>query len=258
VRGDTARLEQIFVNLLSNAVDAVRSVAPPRRVTLEGWESEGRVHVAVIDNGPGIPHEVAGRLFQPFVTTKGNRGTGLGLYISRQLAREFNGDLQLRSSPGEGARLVAWFPAAPRGAQVTDDAPPAPAAERALERLTILVVEDEESIRRPLTRYLTRLGATVVDAADGLQALDRLRLVDVDVIVLDLRMPRLDGVGFFTLLRGERPALAERVLFLSGDPQQLTAARAGALPAGRILAKPVDLPVLATSIRRLVGRRTPA
>jgi len=260
-RGAAARLEQIFVNLLSNSVDAVRGVAPPRRVTLDGWAHEGRVHVAVTDNGPGIDRQVAGRIFQPFVTTKGTRGTGLGLYVSRELARETGGDLQLRSTPGEGARFVVWFPAAPPrpggAAEDTEDVV-APPAARALAGLTILVVDDEEAIRRPLTRYLGRLGATVVQAADGLAALAQLRLIAVDAIVLDLRMPRMDGIEFYAAIRKERPPLADRVLFLSGDPQQLNGARAGTLPAGRVLAKPVDLPVLAASIRRLVGRRSPA
>ncbi|MFI5038157.1 MAG: ATP-binding protein, partial [Solirubrobacterales bacterium] len=254
-----ARLEQIFVNLLSNAVDAVRGAATPRRVTVEGWEHEGRVHVAVTDNGPGIDREVAGRIFQPFVTTKGARGTGLGLYVSRQLAREVDGDLQLRSTPGEGARFVVWFPAAPRrGAALVPEDGPALAATRALAGLTILVVDDEASIRRPLTKYLARLGATAVEAPDGLAALAQLRLLAVDAIVLDIRMPRMDGVELYAELRRDRPALAERVLFLSGDPQQMHEARAGTLPAARVLAKPVDLQVLTTSIRRLVGRRSPA
>jgi len=261
VCGDAARLEQIFVNLLSNAVDAVRRVAPPRRVTLEGWEHEGRVEVAVVDNGRGVDRDVAGRVFQPFVTTKGARGTGLGLYVSRQLAREIGGDLELRSAPDEGARFVAWFPAvtSPNGCAAPQaEETEAPVAAGALAGLTILVVDDEESIRRPLKRYLARLGATVVDAADGLAALAQLRLFTVDAIVLDLRMPRMDGIEFYAAIRKERPALADRVLFLSGDPQQLDAARAGTLPVGRVLAKPVDLQVLASAIRRLVGRRTPA
>ena len=259
VRGDAARLEQIFVNLLSNAVDAVRSVSPPRRVGLEAWEHEGRVHIAVLDNGPGVDREVAGRIFQPFVTTKGARGTGLGLYVSRQLAREAGGDLQLRSAPGEGARFVVSFPAAPRpGAVAVPEDRPAPATTLALAGLTILVVDDEESIRRPLTKYLARLGATAVEAADGLAALAQLRLLEVDAIVLDIRMPRMDGLEFYAEILRDRPALAERVLFLSGDPEQMHEARAGTLPAARVLAKPVDLQVLAASIRRLVGRRSPA
>ncbi len=260
VRGDAARLEQIFVNLLSNAIDAVRLVQPPRRVTLEGWEREGRVYVSVSDNGLGVDREVAARVFQPFLTTKGARGTGLGLYASRHLAREIGGDLELRSAPSEGARLVAWFPAAPRRAarEPEERSGTAAAATGALRGLTVLVVDDEKSIRRPLGRYLARLGATVVGASDGLEALTHLGRIAVDAVVLDLRMPRMDGVEFYAVIRKERPALADRILFLTGDPQQLAEARAGALPAARVLAKPVDLAVLAASIRRVVGRRSPA
>jgi signal transduction histidine kinase/ActR/RegA family two-component response regulator len=256
VRGDAARLEQIFVNLLANAIDAVHGVRGPRRVTLEGWLREGRVHVAVADNGPGLGRDVAARLFQPFVTTKGVRGTGLGLYVSRQLAREVGGDLEVRSLPGEGARFVVWFPAAPVPAAPAES-PAGAVAPDALAGLTVLVVDDEEAIRRPLTKYLTRLGATVVDAADGLGALTQLGLFAVDAIVLDLRMPRMDGVEFYATVRRERPALTERILFLSGDPQQLEGARAAHIPARRVLAKPVDLRTLADGIRRVVGRRTP-
>jgi CheY-like chemotaxis protein len=176
--------------------------------------------------------------------------------MSRQLAREADGDLQLRSTPGEGARFVVWFPAAPRrGAALV---PADGQASAGLAGLTILVVDDEESIRRPLTKYLARLGATAVGASDGLDALARLRLLAVDAIVLDIRMPRMDGIEFYAAIRSERPSLAARVLFLSGDPQQMHEARAKTLPAARVLAKPVDLQVLAASIRRLAGRRSPA
>ncbi len=262
VRGDAARLEQIFVNLLSNAVDVVRGVTPPRRITLEGWEHEGRVHVSVADNGPGIDRGVVARLFQPFVTTKGTRGTGLGLYVSRQLAREAGGDLELRSTPGEGARFVVWFPGGPArhaaAPAANGEEPEVAGGAGALAGLTVLVVDDEEAIRRPLGRYLARRGATVINAADGLEALTQLGLFAVDAIVLDIRMPRMDGVEFYGVVRKERPMLADRILFLSGDPQQLAGARAGLLPESRVLAKPVDLHVLAAGIRRVVGRRSPA
>jgi signal transduction histidine kinase len=261
VRADAPRLEQLFVNLLSNAIDAVRAVAPPRRITIEAWEHRGRVNVTVSDNGHGVDRDVAARIFQPFITTKGIRGTGLGLYVSRQLAREVGGDLERRSAPGEGARFVAWFPAATpeQGGRVAPPIAEVPAevnASGALAGLTVLVVDDEEAIRRPLGKYLARLGANVIDAADGIEGLTQLGLFAVDAIVLDLRMPRMDGVEFYAAIRAERPALASRIVFLSGDPEQLTAAHAGALPAGGVLAKPVDLKVLTERIRRVVGRRS--
>ncbi|PYO69563.1 MAG: hypothetical protein DMD69_02340 [Gemmatimonadetes bacterium] len=123
VQGDAIKLEQVIVNLLSNAIDALRGSTPPRQLAVDTWFEDGRVSVAVTDNGRGVSADVVGRLFRPFATTKGRRGTGLGLYISRQVAREAGGDLVLDSSrgPGAGARFVLSLP-------VAAPIPPEPAA----------------------------------------------------------------------------------------------------------------------------------
>src|SRR5206468_7556468 len=112
VQGDAIKLEQVVVNLLSNAIDALRGVTPPRRLSVDTWVQDGSVSVAVGDNGKGVAPEIAQRLFRPFATTKGRRGTGLGLYISRQIAREAGGDLALTAPPGFGARFVLSLPVA--------------------------------------------------------------------------------------------------------------------------------------------------
>ncbi len=256
VRGAATHLEQILLHLLSNAIDAVCRVPSPRRVVLEAWEHEGRVYLAVTDNGAGIAPEMAPRLFQPFATSKGERGAGLGLYVSREMARGMGGDVERRSAPGEGARFVAWFPGVPLAAV---EAPPAvatrapDAGRRPLADLAILLVDDEEPVRRPIVRYLSRLGATVIEAGDGLTAYAQLKRVAVDVIVLDLRMPGMNGAAFHEKLRAERPELGERVLFLSGDPEQL-ARQGAALPAGRVLMKPVELADLFAAVARVAGR----
>src|SRR5205809_673056 len=103
VQGDAIKLEQVIVNLLSNAIDALRGIKPPRQLGVDTWFEDGRVSVAVTDNGRGVSPDVLARLFRPFATTKGRRGTGLGLYISRQVAREAGGDLILDSTRGLGA-----------------------------------------------------------------------------------------------------------------------------------------------------------
>jgi signal transduction histidine kinase len=252
VVGDANRLEQVVVNLLSNAIDALRSVKPPRRLTVDSLVVERRVCVSVTDNGPGVAPEIAERLFRPFATTKGRRGTGLGLYISRQLVREAEGDLELEPQSQRGARFVVSLPAAgiasvamPEPAAVPSPSLPAATATprpATLAGVRVLLVDDEELIRRPMSRFLTKRGAEVQDAGDGQAALERLRAgFDPQVILADLRMPRMDGGEFYERLQEEMPALAGRVLFLSGDITQLAGRGLAEVPRDRVLVKPVEL-----------------
>jgi len=258
VQGDVIKLEQVVVNLLSNAIDALRAVTPPRNLTVDTWVQDAQVSVAVGDNGSGVAPEIAPRLFRPFATTKGRRGTGLGLYISRQIAREAGGDLALTSPPGFGARFVLSLPAAPALAADAAPSPDSPspvaasvqAAVASLAGLRVLIVEDEEAVRRPMARYLTRRGAEVEEAADGVEGLARLRAQPANVILADLRMPRMGGVELYAQLEEERPELAARVLFLSGDVSQLAAPGNTPVPRERVLVKPVELAELE---RRIVA-----
>jgi len=262
VVGDANRLEQVIVNLLSNALDALRSVKPPRRLIVDSFidDTGGRVCVTVSDNGPGVAPEIAQRLFRPFASTKGIRGTGLGLYISRQLVREAEGELDLVKRPEPGARFLVWLPTARQGvptapAAAPQAAPPrvSPAPGKSLEGIRILLVDDEELIRRPMGRFLGKRGAEIKEAGDGLAALERLKDgYEPHVILADLRMPRMDGAEFYQRLLQERPALAERVLFLSGDITHLAGRGLAEVPRDRVLVKPVELAELERRITALV------
>jgi len=263
VEGDAIKLEQVVVNLLSNAIDALRGVKPPRQLTVDTWVEDARVSVSVADNGKGVSPEISSRLFRPFATTKGRRGTGLGLYISRQIAREAGGDLVLAPSPSGGARFVlslpvasgavgtAPLPAPPDVAQPTADAGRTRAAP-SLAGVQVLIVEDEEPVRRPMLRYLVRKGAQVEEASDGAEALTLLRKRPVDVILADLRMPRMGGMELYAQLEEERPELAARVLFLSGDVSQLAEPGNAPVPRERVLVKPLELAELERRILEFV------
>jgi two-component system NtrC family sensor kinase len=263
--GDAARLEQVLVNLLTNAIDAMRAVPPPRRLCVESWAEAGRVHVAVADTGPGIPIGIADRVFLPFVTTKGAAGTGLGLYISRQIMREARGDLELASSSGRGARFVAWLPVAPAADGVAPAVRPiAPrvtpvpmSAAPTLAGLRIALVDDEAAVRRPVARFLERRGAEVIEAANGHEGLTRIGPARVDVVIADLRMPVMGGAEFFGRLRQERPELDSRVIFLSGDLRQLEGDGAPQVPPERMLVKPVDLREIERAVLAVAGRAGP-
>jgi len=237
-------------------------VKPARRLVVDSFVDGGRVCVAVTDNGPGVAPEIADRLFRPFATTKGRRGTGLGLYISRQLIREAAGDLGLDSASlsARGARFLLWLPAAPTVAPAGPELPiatgPPPAVGAPLAGIRVLLVDDEEMIRRPMARFLAKRGAEVTEAGDGVQALERLAGFEPHVILADLRMPRMDGAELYARLQAERPELAERVLFLSGDITQLAGRGLAPVARERVLVKPVELAQLERRIQEFIREST--
>jgi signal transduction histidine kinase len=263
VVGDANRLEQVIVNLLSNALDALRSVKPPRRLIVDSFTDDtgSRVCVTVTDNGPGVAPAIVPRLFRPFASTKGVRGTGLGLYISRQLVREAEGELDLVQQSGPGARFLVWLPSAREpmatAPAATPQPPPQPpAAPGTLAGVRVLLVDDEELVRRPMARFLGKRGAEIKEAGDGLMALTLLQAgFNPDVILADLRMPKMDGAEFYQHLQQERPALAERVLFLSGDITHLAGRGLAEVPRDRVLVKPVELAQLEQRIVAFVREK---
>jgi signal transduction histidine kinase/CheY-like chemotaxis protein len=258
--GDPMRIEQVFVNLTSNALDALRDAPAPRRLQLRTWRAEDGVYAAVTDNGPGVAREVRTRLFAPFVSSKGSSGTGLGLYISRQIVRGVGGDIEYQpAAEGGSVFVVRLAPAAAPAAPVPQPRPAAPAAPAprpaGLAGLTVLIVEDEEAIRRVLTRFLERRNASVTAAANGIEALECLKTLAPDLILMDLRMPVMSGAALYDVLRRERPELVDSTLVLSGDVSQLDElGGVGALPPDRIVAKPIALSDLETRIMGVVGR----
>ena len=265
VVGDANRLEQVIINLLSNALDALRSVKPPRHLNVDSFidDTGSRVCVTVSDNGPGVGPEIAPRLFRPFASTKGIRGTGLGLYISRQLVREAEGELDLvkHAEPGGGAKFMVWLPttrpAVPTAPAAAPQAPSVPTAPpKSLAGVRVLLVDDEELIRRPMSRFLSKRGAEIREAGDGQAALERLQEgFDPHVILADLRMPRMDGAEFYERLQQERPALAERLLFLSGDITHLASRGLAEVPRDRVFVKPVELAELERRIAAFVQEK---
>ncbi len=263
VVGDANRLEQVIVNLLSNALDALRSVKPPRCLNVDSFidDTGSRVCVTVTDNGPGVAPEISQRLFRPFASTKGVRGTGLGLYISRQLVREAEGELDLVKQDAPGARFLVWLPSArpavPAAPAATPQATPAAAApSKSLAGVRVLLVDDEELIRRPMARFLSKRGAEIREAGDGRAALELLQTgFEPHVILADLRMPRMDGAEFYERLQQERPALAERLIFLSGDITHLASRGLAEVPRDRVLVKPVELVELERRITAFVQEK---
>ncbi len=227
VRADAGAVEQILVNLVTNARDAMPQGGvlrlDMRQVGLDEdyrathpWARPGRyVCISVSDTGTGMDEETRERVFEPFFTTKPvGIGTGLGLAMVYGLVKQHGGMVDVHSEVGEGTTVKLYFPLVDRDtAAVSHDEM---AGELRGGTETILVVEDEKSIRRATRRILEKFGYNVLLAADGQEALELCgeHGDEIDLIMSDVVMPRLGGVELYEALseQGDPP----RMLFISG------------------------------------------
>ncbi len=220
VHADNGQLKQVVINLALNAIQAMEHSPAPQLEIEVGHEAE-QAFIAVRDSGTGIAPEIIGRIFDPFFTTKGpDRGSGLGLSICFSIMRQHGGDLTVESEPGQGARFKALLPAAlaiPAVAPVKTETAPVIAGPELPGRKRVLVVEDEDVVRRLMQEMLRTCFAVSVDTAQhGREALGLAEANDYDLIISDIRMPEMNGPDFYLRLKQVRPALARRFFFITG------------------------------------------
>jgi len=218
VLADPHQLQQVFLNLLTNAEHALADVDRKRRIVVETRPADGSVRIAISDNGPGISADNLGRIFLPFFTTKSlGKGTGLGLAICYGIVEDHGGTITAESRPGDGASFVIGLPAAEPvvGASVTPES--ADVAEVPQIHGRLLVIDDEEAISDLVRDLLEPQGWTVEVARDGSEAMGVLESRSFDVLLVDMRMPGMDGRTFYEALRKTRPDMAGRIVFATGD-----------------------------------------
>ncbi|MGH7267547.1 MAG: hybrid sensor histidine kinase/response regulator [Candidatus Rokuibacteriota bacterium] len=214
---DPHQIHQVIVNLVTNAHHALRTTGRPRRVVITtrlDAERTGAL-LEVQDNGPGVTPEIQSRMFEPFFTTKPpGQGTGLGLSLCQGIVEGHGGAITCESEPGRGAVFRVRLPITARPPSPPDVAP----APRAEDRgKTMLVVDDEPDVAAVLADMLAEEGHQVETATSGAVALARLAERRYDLVWTDLKMPGLDGAGFFRAAQTRDPDLARRFVFLTGD-----------------------------------------
>ena len=199
--GDSSELREVVLNLIFNAVDAM-----PQGGTIEiGTSQEGSsARFWVADNGAGMSQEVIARIFEPFYSTKGERGTGLGLSASHGIIENHGGDINVTSEPGKGTRFDVILPLHETGAAATVAAPKAPAE---IKSARVLVVEDEEKVRLLLNDAFRSEGHDVTEATTGAEALKRLDAGEFDLMICDLGLPELSGLHVARWVKEFRPDL---------------------------------------------------
>lgn len=246
VRADRGQLDQVLMNLVVNAADAMPDSGILRVGT--GRSDDGSPWVSVSDTGCGIPEAIRDRVFEPFFTTKpAGKGTGIGLAVVRGIVDQHGGAIVLKSGVGRGTTVRITLPAVDTAA-VPADGPPS--GDKPLPRgrgERVLIVEDEQGAREGLAEILTSLGYTVFAAASGEDAQALPAEPPFDLLLTDLMLPGMAGPELAVEMVGRWPRL--RVILMSGYTEDEIVKRRIAAELVRFLQKPFDMVRLAREVR---------
>jgi signal transduction histidine kinase/ActR/RegA family two-component response regulator len=267
--GDRAQIQQVLLNLVTNARDAIPSGGTIKltteNVTLDQEFARKNpevtpgeyVRLTVSDDGAGMSEELRRRIFEPFFTTKGRAGTGLGLAVSYGIVKQLNGHISVQSAPGRGTQFDVYWPRSSAkllgGPELLQ--PSSDALSRALH---VLLVEDDELVRTTALRMLEGLGHRVICAENGAEALRLAREVGepLDLLLTDVVMPWMNGRELAARLIETRPELA--VVYMSGYTQNVVLQKGVVEPGVILLKKPFSPTELAAALgrARALARRT--
>lgn len=242
VFADPHHLKQVLLNLIVNAEQAMLATNGRGTLVARTWHDAEKelVVLEINDDGPGVPEEVQGKIFDPFFTTKGvGQGTGLGLTVAYAIVQEHGGRIRVASAPGHGASFFVEFPAS--GSVIRQVTPPIPKETPNGRGARVLVIEDEPALAATVSEALTDAGFQVDQAGDGHDALNRIQESVYDLLVCDLKMPRMDGPTLYRTITETEPALARRMVFVTGDVAGTEAERFLEESGCQWLAKPFRL-----------------
>jgi len=216
---DPSQLEQVLVNLLSNAMEAMMGSSEARVLTITTRDNGSAISIAISDTGRGIAEKNMDRIFEPFFTTKPfGKAVGLGLSVSNSIVEEHGGRILVESQEGHGAKFTVELPILPCA---VEEHAPTKAPERAAippdGGRRLLVVDDEAGIIEVLTEIFVAEGYTVDAALGGMDGMKRLFAEPHDVVILDLNMPDLDGRSFYEKVHATKREMAKRIVFVTGD-----------------------------------------
>jgi two-component system cell cycle sensor histidine kinase/response regulator CckA len=266
VRADRVQLEQVLMNLVMNARDAMPGggVITIDTVAVDGAEAVAVVHepvspgtyarLRVNDTGVGMDAATQEHIFEPFFTTKGvGKGTGLGLATVYGVIQQLGGHIAVSSEKGKGTTFTLYFPEAP-AASVIPSQPRPKSAPLAAHREIVLVVDDQQGVRQLVSRILTRHGYTVLEAGDVTEALALAEQHPgpIDLIVSDVVMPTMSGPELVARLRTIRPV---KVLYMSGYTGEDLSNRADFDETTIVLEKPFTASVLLQTVRGVLDDR---
>ncbi|HVH68750.1 MAG TPA: ATP-binding protein [Gemmatimonadales bacterium] len=252
VAGDPQELQQVLLNAVVNARQAIEGSHHPGRITVAARSSDNHVLVTVEDSGPGVPPEILDRVFEPFFSTKAEQGTGLGLAISFGLVRAMGGRMWMQNVEGGGAQLSFELPVDAGTADATASSA-TPPAER---HLSVLVVEDEDAVRRAMALLAKRLGHDVTTVGRFDEAATQLADpgAGYDALLVDVHLDEAHtGFELFERLRAEGRGREQRMVFTTGDSISTQTREALERADRPVLRKPFSLDELREMLERVAA-----
>ncbi|GMQ80882.1 MAG: hypothetical protein BMS9Abin05_0311 [Rhodothermia bacterium] len=208
ILGSAAELRDVFVNLILNAVQALPESG---KINISTSCSNDEILVLIEDSGTGMSQVVRERIFEPLFTTKGGRGSGMGLAVAFGVMQEHEGTIEVESELSSGTTFTLSFPISTGQSDGRADS----FRDASFEPVSVLVVDDEDMVRKVIDRLLTLRGHAVSSVPSGLDALDELESRAFDVVISDQGMPEMSGRELARKIRGLYPTLP--VILLTGD-----------------------------------------
>ncbi|MEO1188447.1 MAG: ATP-binding protein, partial [Pseudomonadota bacterium] len=253
---DEDQIAQILINILTNAEHALKEVPGAEiEISTDLDPVTDMVSATFSDNGPGVPKDIRGRIFEPFFTSKPvGEGTGLGLSISHRIASAHGGNIELSESASGGACFTVTLPRFAAASTGVEQAP-IKAVESPGQSLSVLLVEDEQDVADMIKRILRGKDMHVTHCGNGNEALATLtRGQEFDVIVSDLKMQGLSGIDMMLEIDAQWPAYRGRSCFVTGDSMGNTLSQFKSLSNRPVLEKPFPPTELVDLVISLGGR----
>jgi signal transduction histidine kinase len=245
VTGDPHELREAITNVVLNAFDAMPSGG---RLTVRTEQEDDRVRCVITDTGVGMTEEVRRRVFDPYFTTKDERGSGLGLSMMYGIITRHGGEVEVESRPGQGSTFVIRLPAA----RVVPEAPPPPPPGPPRPEAPVLVIDDEPGVRDVIATTLSREGYRVTTCANGREGIARFDTEPFDLVVTDLGMPGLTGWDVAAHVKKRSPGTP--VVLVTGWGDRMTSEEVQARGVDFLISKPFALDQIRVVARRALSR----
>jgi PAS domain S-box-containing protein len=246
---DSHQLQQVFLNILNNAVDAIQERETSGDIWIKTSVKAGRLCIEITDSGPGVknPHKI----FDPFYTTKPvGKGTGLGLSICYGIVKEHAGEIHVKNAPPRGAMFTIQLPISLAAPAPKSEAPVRAAKEPAGK---ILLIDDEEDVLQLEQEILVSHNLGVKTATSAAEGVEILKTTTVDAVIVDMKMPgEMSTLDFFCWIGRHRPELATRIAFTASDPNPDAISDQLKASGGMVLAKPFRIEDFWLAVQKLL------